>query len=144
MRRKKRPVIEMESVAISSPRGRRGDNGVPSGKELSRGLLRALDAVRRRRAERAGESLAAAGREGMRRSRRRPDMEFTLEEAEGRPDMEFTLEEAEGRQRAPDMEFTLEEAERRPRPRRRLTRNQRRPRRNRRLRREARREQSRS
>jgi len=138
MRRKKRPVIEMESMTISSPRGRRGDRGVPSGKELSRGLLRALAAVRRRRAERAGEGLASAAREGMRRSRRRPDMEFTLEEAEGRPDMEFSLSEAEGRRGAPDMEFTLEEAER-PRRRRRLTRNQRRIRRSRRLGRELRR-----
>ena len=144
MRGKRKPVLEMQTTSVRSRGGRPGSRGVPDGKDLSRGLLRALDAVRRRRAERAGESLAAAGREGMRRSRRRPDMEFTLEEAEGRPDMEFTLEEAEGRQRAPDMEFTLEEAERRPRPRRRLTRNQRRTRRNRRLRREARREQSRS
>lgn len=137
MRRKKRPVIEMESMTISSPRGRRSNNGVPSGKELSRGLLRALAAVRRRQAERAGEGLASAAREGMRRSRRRPDMEFTLAEAEGRPDMEFSLSEAEGRRGAPDMEFTLEEAER-PR-RRRLTRNQRRIRRSRRLGRELRR-----
>lgn len=100
MAKRKAPrVIEMETMTVQ----RGGDGDRPKRGDLSRGLTRALEAVMERRRERGMSPRAQrVSREAVAqvdRAMRRPDMEFTLEEAEGGPDMEFTLEEAESRPR---------------------------------------------
>ena len=100
MAKRKAPrVVEMEVMTVQ----RGGDGDRPKRGDLSRGLVRALEAVRQRRRERGmsprADRVASDAVERVSRAMRRPDMEFTLEEAEGRPDMEFTVEEAEGRPR---------------------------------------------
>jgi hypothetical protein len=93
-------VVEMEVTTVQ----RGGDRGTPKRGDLSRGLVRALEAVMERRRERGmsprAQRVAREATESVDRAFGRDDMApFTLEEAEAGPDMEFSLEEAESRPR---------------------------------------------